>query len=105
MVIAKTGAKRIQSIIPNQREWLSMLVCVNAIGRAIPSLYIFRSERFRENYIHHCEAGATMAMQPKATSGKAVLPEGPHDTADDALAFCRRTSWENCLTLKWARCI
>jgi hypothetical protein len=65
MVIAKTSAKCVQSIIPNQREWLSVLVCVNAAGRAIPSFYIFRGKRFRENYIHHCEAGATMAMQPR----------------------------------------
>lgn len=66
MVIARTGAKRVQSIVPNQREWLSVLVCVNAAGTAIPSFYIFRGKRFRQNYIQHCEAGATMAMQPRA---------------------------------------
>src|SRR5450759_3875476 len=66
MVIARTGAKRVQSIIPNQREWLSVLVCVNAAGHAIPSFYIFRGRRFRKNYIQHCEARATMSMQPRA---------------------------------------
>ena len=66
MVIAKTGARRVHSIVPNQREWLSVLACVNAAGRAIPCFYIFRGKRFRKNYIQHCEAGATMAMEPRA---------------------------------------
>ena len=47
MVMAKTGARCVQSIIPNQREWLSVLVCVNVTGKAIPSFYIFWSRRFR----------------------------------------------------------
>ena len=66
MVIAKTGARRVHTIVPNQREWLSVLVCVNAAGKAIPSFYIFRGKRFGHNYIEHCEDGATMAMQPRA---------------------------------------
>ena len=66
MVIAKTGTKRVQSIVSNQREWLNVLVCVNAASKAIPSFYIFRGKRFRENYIVNCEPGATMAMQPRA---------------------------------------
>jgi hypothetical protein len=66
MVIAKIGAKRVHSIIPNQREWLSVLVCINAAGKAIPSFYIFWGQRFRQNYIQHSEAGATMAMQLRA---------------------------------------
>lgn len=66
MVIARTAAKRVQSIVPNQREWLSVLVCVNAAGQSIPSFYIFKGNRFRKNYIQYCEAGATMAMQARA---------------------------------------
>jgi hypothetical protein len=66
MVIAKTGAKRMLSIISNQREWLSVLVYVNAARRVIPSFYIFQGKRFRQNYIQHCKVGATMAMQRRA---------------------------------------
>jgi hypothetical protein len=50
----------------NQREWLSVLVYVNASGEAIPAIYIFQGKSFRQNYIEHCEAGTTMAMQPRA---------------------------------------
>jgi hypothetical protein len=66
MVIAKKGARRVHSIVPNQREWLSVLVVVNAAKQAKPAFYIFKEKRFGQNYIEHCEPGATMAMQPCA---------------------------------------
>lgn len=52
--------------VPDQREWLSTLVCINAGGSAIPFFYIFKGKRFRQNYVEHYESGATMAMQPRA---------------------------------------
>jgi hypothetical protein len=66
VVIARRGARHVHSIVPDQREWLSVLVCINAGGSAIPSFYVFRGTRFRQNYIERCEPGATMAMQPRA---------------------------------------
>jgi hypothetical protein len=66
MVISKRGARCVHSIVPNQREWLSVLVVVNVDGQAIPTFYIFSGKRFRQNYIEHCELGATMVMQPRA---------------------------------------
>jgi hypothetical protein len=66
IVIARTGARRVHSIVPDHREWLSVLVCINAAGLSIPSFYIFRGKRFGQNYIQRCEPGATMAMQPRA---------------------------------------
>jgi hypothetical protein len=41
VVIARAGACCVQSLIPDQREWLLVLVCINAAGSAIPSFYIF----------------------------------------------------------------
>ena len=66
VVIARKGARRVHSIVPDQREWLSVLVCINAHGVSIPSFYVFRGTRFRQNYIERCEPGATMAMQARA---------------------------------------
>jgi hypothetical protein len=66
LVFAKKGSKSVHSIIPDQREWLSVLACVNAAGGYIPHFYIFRGKRMRRNYIARCEPGATMAMQAKA---------------------------------------
>jgi hypothetical protein len=42
MVIAKRGAQRVHSIVPNQNEWLSVLVAVNAAKQAILAFYIFK---------------------------------------------------------------
>jgi hypothetical protein len=55
MVITKRRARHMHSIVPNQKEWLSVLVCVNAVGEAIPFFYTFRGKRFQQNYIEHCE--------------------------------------------------
>ena len=65
IVIARKGSRRVQSLVPDQREWLSILVCINAARLAIPSFYVFKGIRFRPNYIERCEPGATMAMQPR----------------------------------------
>jgi len=65
-VIARRGARNINSVVPDSREWISVLVCINAAGIAIPSFYIFRGKHFGKNYVLNCERGATMAMQEKA---------------------------------------
>jgi hypothetical protein len=65
-VLAKTGARSVHSVIPKEREWLSVLVCVNAAGFHIPSFYIFRGKSFQRDYIKHCKDNASMAMQEKA---------------------------------------
>jgi hypothetical protein len=65
-VLAKTGVRNVHSIIPKEREWLSVLMCVNAAGFHIPSFYIFRGKSFQRDYIKKCEDNASMALQPKA---------------------------------------
>jgi hypothetical protein len=65
-VLAKTGTRSVHSIIPKEREWLSVLVCINAAGYHIPSFYIFRGKSFQRDYIKQCEDNASMAMQAKA---------------------------------------
>jgi hypothetical protein len=65
-VLAKKGVRSVHSIIPKEREWLSVLVCVNAAGYHIPSFYIFRGKSFQRDYIKKCENNASMAMQRKA---------------------------------------
>lgn len=54
------------SLMPNEREWLTVFTCVNASGESIPGFYIFKGKRIKENYIANCEDGASMAMQPEA---------------------------------------
>ena len=45
---AKKGSKSLHSIILDQREWLSVLSCVNTIGKNIPHFYIYKGRRMRK---------------------------------------------------------
>jgi hypothetical protein len=65
LVFAKRGSRAVHSIISDEREWLSILACVNASGEYIPHFYIFKGKRMRRNYIERCEDGASLAMQAK----------------------------------------
>ena len=65
-VLAKTGVRSVHSIIPKEREWLSVLVCVNAAGFHLPNFYIFKGKFLQRDYIKQCKDNASMAMQPKA---------------------------------------
>jgi hypothetical protein len=64
-VWALRGSRTVHSLIPNEREWVTVLSCINASGQSIPGFYIFRGKRVMMNYIQNCENGATMAMQPE----------------------------------------
>ena len=65
-VWARKGSRSVHKVLPNEREWITNLTCVNAASEHIPGFYIFRGKRLRSNYVIHCEDGVAMAMQTKA---------------------------------------
>jgi hypothetical protein len=65
LVWARKGSQTVHSLMPNKREWITVLSCINTSGSSIPGFSIFRGKRVMENYIEHCEDGASMAMQPE----------------------------------------
>jgi hypothetical protein len=65
LVQARRGSQTIHSLMPNEREWITILSCINASGYSIPSFYIFKGKRVMENNIEHCEDRASWAMQPE----------------------------------------
>lgn len=48
-VLAKKGIRSVVNILPDEKEWMSILACINAAGESIPSFYIFRGKRFQRN--------------------------------------------------------
>ena len=54
------------STVPNNKEHLTILSCINAVGHHVPNLYIFKGKRRHRNFILKCEPQAVMAMQPNA---------------------------------------
>jgi hypothetical protein len=65
-VFAKIGSKYVRQIIPNEREHVIVLTCINSNGEYIPNLYIFKGKQRKDEYIRKCEPGAVYAMQKKA---------------------------------------
>ena len=65
-VLAKRGSKSVHSIEPDQREHLSVLSCIKAVGGSISNFYILKGTYFLQDYIVGCEEGAVMGMQPNA---------------------------------------
>ena len=64
-VLAKKGIRYVYAQIPNEKEWLSILTSINAAGWSIHHFFIFKGKRRIKDYIQHCQAGSTMAMQEK----------------------------------------
>ena len=64
-VLAAKGSRNVHTIIPNEREWISVLTCINAFGDTIPHYYIFKGVRARRDYLALCESGSTFGMQKK----------------------------------------
>ena len=63
VVIAKMGTRAIHTIVPNERNWISMLVVMNSVRHTMPNYYVFKGKRPREEYISLCEDGACLGMQ------------------------------------------
>ena len=66
LVFARQGTKSVHSIVPNSKEHLTVLSCVNAVGHHVPNLYIFKGKIRHRNFILKCEPQAVMAMQLNA---------------------------------------
>ena len=43
-VVAKKGSKSVRHTIADDREWMSIMTCINAAGSSIPNLYIFKKK-------------------------------------------------------------
>ena len=72
-VLAKKGARTMQTIAPGSRKWITVLSCVNAVGQCLPNFYIFKGVRnTNKNYTILCEEGATQGLQKKVEFGNCL---------------------------------
>ena len=62
LVFARRGTKSVHSTVPNSKEHLTVLSCINAASHHVPNLYIFKGKRRHRNFILKCEPQAVMAM-------------------------------------------
>jgi hypothetical protein len=47
----------------DNREWLTIIVCISAQGTYIPSYYIYKGKYLLQNYVELCGPGAAMNVQ------------------------------------------
>ena len=60
----KKESRAVRFTCVHNREWMSIMTCINAASSHIPNLYIFkRKTKPQIDYIKHCEAGAAMTYQ------------------------------------------
>ncbi len=64
--LARRRSNVVYSTIPKFGEWLTINCVVNAIESVLPSFYIFKGERLRDDYIKLYKLNTCMAMQKKA---------------------------------------
>lgn len=64
LVVARTGSQSMHKVMPDEREWISVLCCKNLDRASIQIFYVLKRNFFWQNYIEAYEARATMAMQP-----------------------------------------
>ena len=60
-VFARKG-RSIHTIVPNERQWIFVLVAVNSTSQTMPYYYVFKGKREREEFISYCEDGVCMGM-------------------------------------------
>ena len=64
-VPARNGGRKVHAVIPNEREWLTVLTTINAAREYLPNFYIFKGKRKTREYVARYEDGALWAMQSK----------------------------------------
>ncbi|CAH2084962.1 unnamed protein product [Euphydryas editha] len=66
-VLAEKGSKRVRLIAPEHAENVTIAMCVNAIGTAIPAMVIFKGQRQRPDLTENLPVGTLVRMAPKGS--------------------------------------
>ena len=74
-VIARKGARKVQVLVPNEREWMTVLTIINAEREYPPHFYIFKEKRKTRCYVSKCEENCMWAMQNKGWMDSNLFPQ------------------------------
>ena len=66
-VMAQRGAKRVHLVAPEHAENVSLVVCANATGSAIPLMVIFKGKRSKPEYGDNLPPNAMVCMSDKGS--------------------------------------
>ncbi|XP_045509196.1 uncharacterized protein LOC123704756 isoform X3 [Colias croceus] len=66
-VLAEKGSKRVHPIAPENAENVTIAMCVNAVGTAIPPMILFKGQRKRADLKKNVPNGTLVQMAPKGS--------------------------------------
>ena len=69
------GSKNVNILAGDNKEWLTIIVCISAHGTYIPSYYIFKGKYVLQNYVELCGFGAAMNVQENGWITNKILSD------------------------------
>lgn len=66
-VLAQKGARRVHLIAPEHAQNVTIAMCINAVGTAIPPMIIFKGQRQKPEFSDNLPAGSSVKMSPKGS--------------------------------------
>ena len=75
MVIAQLGDKMPSAARSNSRENVTLLLCINAAGKYLPPLYIFKGERLNSEWTQNGPEGALFTVSKKSYMNSEIFYE------------------------------
>lgn len=66
-VLAQRGARRVHLIAPEHAQNVTIAMCVNAVGTAIPPMIIFKGQRQKPEFSDNLPAGSFVKMSAKGS--------------------------------------
>ncbi|XP_049881771.1 uncharacterized protein LOC126377842 [Pectinophora gossypiella] len=75
VVLAEKGNKRVHLVAPEHAENVTIAMCVNAVGIAIPPMIIFKGIRYRSELASNLPPGTKVSMAPKGSMTSSLFVE------------------------------
>lgn len=72
-VLAEKGNRRVHLISQEHAENVSIAMCVNAAGNAIPPMILFKGKRLKEEFTDNLPPGSLVKMAPKGSMTTALF--------------------------------
>ncbi|CAB3230666.1 unnamed protein product [Arctia plantaginis] len=75
VVLAEKGNTRVHLVAPEHAENVTIAMCVNAVGIAIPPMIIFKGIRYRSELTSNLPPGTKVSMAPKGSMTSSLFVE------------------------------
>lgn len=78
VVLAEKGAKNVPLVAPEHAENVTIAMCVNAVGTAIPPMILFKGKRMKPEFNDNLPSGSLVRMAKKGSMTTSLFTEFIH---------------------------